>query len=129
MGKVSDLALDEQIEKEEKSLSSMSAQTRTYRVWVAGDCADAVRAVREWCAKTGDCYAVSACEYVYSGGSERGVCVTRINYARFPECGQSIENRVGEFAAFLAGSLFQKSYSIEGPEATRYVQLAGVWNA
>jgi hypothetical protein len=100
----------------------------TYRIWIAGDYSDAVRAVREWCASRGDCYAVSRCEYVYSGGSEAGVCVSRINYARFPEESEGLIARVEGLANLLADRLFQKSFSIETPTEMIYTQVKGPWS-
>lgn len=104
------------------------AKTYTYRIWVAGDYADAVRALKAWCDTRGDCYAIAPCEYIYSGGSESGVCVTRIDYGRFPESEESISVKVRALASNLADQLFQKSYSIEGPELTEYHKRRGVWS-
>lgn len=106
----------------------MNAPTQTFRIWIAGDYADACRAVKLWCDSRGDCYAVSRCDYIYSGGSESGVCVTRINYGRFPERSEDIQNRVFALAQHLAEQLYQKSYSIEGPETTEYIKRDGVWS-
>ena len=102
--------------------------TLAYRIWIAGDYADAVRAVREWCSEHGDCYAVLPCDYVFSGGMESGVCVSRINYGRFPEEPADLQARVEGLADHLANRLFQKSYSIEAPEQTTYIKREGVWS-
>lgn len=109
------------------SCPPVMAKTSTFRIWIAWDYSDAVRAVREWCAERGDCYAVNACEYVYSGGCELGVCVTRINYARFPEDPDHIGDRVAKLAEHLSRRLFQKSYSIETPLETLYFKVDGPW--
>ena len=104
------------------------AETCTFRIWMAGDYATAVAATREWCIDGGDCYAVAACDFVFSGGLESGVCVTRINYGRFPETEEALVVRVNKFAAFLAERLFQKSYSVEGPRVTTYTKCEGPWS-
>lgn len=104
------------------------APTHTFRIWIAGDHSDALRAVREWCADRGDCYAVLPCDYVFSGGMESGVCVSRINYGRFPEDADALQKRVEELGEHLAKRLFQKSYSIETPDQTLYIKRGGVWS-
>lgn len=101
----------------------------THRIWIAGDISDARRAIQEWCTETGDCYAVSACDYVYSGGVESGVCVTRINYDRFPEDEEQLLKRVLLLSAHLAKRLFQKSYSIETPRQMLYLTTDGPWSS
>jgi hypothetical protein len=100
----------------------------TFRIWIAGDYSDAVRAVREWCDSRGDCYAVAPCDYVYSGGAESGVCVTRINYGRFPDAPEALLFRVSGLAEHLSTRLFQKSYSIETPSEMLYVKRGGPWD-
>lgn len=89
----------------------------TIRIWIAGDYADACRAVREFC-EAGDCYAVEKVDYIYTGGQEAGLCVTRINYPRFPESPDEILDRCFRLAEHLRAALFQDSYSVETPEKT-----------
>jgi hypothetical protein len=60
-----------------------TAKSYTCRIWIAGDYADACRSVRQFC-EVGACFAVERVDYVYTGGMESGVCITRINYPRFP---------------------------------------------
>lgn len=105
----------------------MIADTSTHRIWIAGRQTDAVRAVQQWCRDRGDCYAVLPCDYIYSGGLEAGVCVTRINYPRFAEAAQDIFERCKGLGDFLARELCQKSYSIETPTTTYYIKVSGVW--
>lgn len=94
----------------------------TCKIWIAGDHREAVNIVKKWCDDHGDCYAVSKTDFIYSGGSEKGVCVTRINYARFPENEKGILARVRMLGELLAGSLFQKSFSIETPDTTFFIE-------
>ena len=102
-------------------------KSSTFKIYMAGDYGDAVRALRKVCGERGDCYSVTPCDFVFSGGLEAGVCVTRINYARFPEDESELVERVRATARFLAGEMFQRSYSIEGPRVTEYMTIEGPW--
>lgn len=94
-----------------------SVHTFTCHIWIAGDYNDACRAVRKFC-EEGACFAVSPVNYVYTGGSEQGVCVTRINYPRFPAEPDAILEQTQRLAEHLRCALFQDSYSIETPTET-----------
>lgn len=91
--------------------------SHTYRIWIAGDYQDAVRACRSFCER-GACVAVQRTTFVYTGGVEEGVCVTLINYPRFPATEEEIFSKAHELAEYLRLALFQDSYSIEGPKET-----------
>lgn len=95
----------------------ISTPSATYRIWIAGDYNDAVRAIREFC-EEGACFAVERCSYVYTGGMEDGVCVTRINYPRFPATDAHLREQSLRLAEHLRTRLFQDSYSVEGPDCT-----------
>lgn len=97
----------------------ISAPSYTIRIWIAGDYADAIRAVREF-AEEGLCAAVTPAAYVYTGGMEDGVCVTIINYSRFPKTPDEIRATAGRLADYLRERLYQDSYSIEGPDVTEW---------
>lgn len=94
-----------------------SATSFTVRIWIAGDYRDACRAVKDFCQR-GDCYSVAPCDYIYTGGAEAGVCVTRINYPRYPEHHDKILLQCVDLAEHLRRKLFQDSYSIETPDKT-----------
>jgi hypothetical protein len=96
-------------------------QSHTIRIWIAGDYSDALRCARAFCAKEGACFAVQPVDYVYTGGQEAGVCVTLINYPRFPESGASLHSKAQRLAGLMCSELFQHSYSIEGPGITEWV--------
>jgi hypothetical protein len=89
----------------------------TAKIWIAGSYDAAVEAVRGFC-EEGACFSVSRCAYVYTGGMEDGVCVTRINYPRFPASEYVIKSQCERLAEFLRQRLFQDSYSIEYPDET-----------
>jgi hypothetical protein len=86
-------------------------------IWIAGDFNDAVRMLRSFC-EEGACFAVERCAYVYTGGMEDGVKVTRINYPRFPASREQIKAQTIRLAHFLREGLFQDSFAVETPEET-----------
>jgi hypothetical protein len=94
-----------------------TAESYTVRIWIAGDYDDARRAIKEFCA-VGACFAVQEAEYIYTGGAESGVCVTRINYPRFPISRHAILNQCKQLADLLMERLHQDSYSIDAPDVT-----------
>ena len=89
----------------------------TCRVWIAGDYADACRSVRQFC-EVGACFAVERADYIYTGGAESGVVVTRINYPRFPAEHSFIVGQCMALGEKLLLDLCQDSFSIETPERT-----------
>lgn len=97
-----------------------SAPSYTCRIWIAGDYADACRAVREFC-EEGGCFAVEPVNYIYTGGAEAGVVVTRINYPRFPAELDEIFAQSERLAEHLRAALFQDSFAIETPDQTYWV--------
>jgi hypothetical protein len=102
-------------------IEEVAAPSSTHRIWIAGDYARAQEIVRQFCYFTGDCYSVAPVEYIYTGGQESGVCVTRINYPRFPESAGALGARTRQLAEALREGLCQQSYSIEGPAETLWV--------
>lgn len=102
------------------------ATSHTVRIWIAGDYADALRICRKFCATEGACFAISPVEYVYTGGQESGVCVTLINYPRFPNNAEALEMKAERLAHCLREGLFQQSFSIETPTETRWVSFREV---
>ncbi len=102
--------------------------TEIHRIWIAGNYEDAVRAVKKWCDTRGDCYSISRCDFIFSGACEAGICVVRINYAKFPETRKQITAKITALALHLADSLYQKSYSIETPDGMKYIERKGPWS-
>lgn len=97
-----------------------SAPNHTHRIWVAGDYDDAIRACRAFTMR-GLCVSVQPVDYVYTQGMESGVCVTLINYPRFPQPPAQIKATAEELAAFLCDELCQGSYTIETPDEMIWV--------
>lgn len=96
---------------------SKSASSYTHRVWIAGDYHDAVRACREF-TEAGLCVAVQPADYVYTYGMETGVCVTLINYPRFPAPQREMQDKAVALGKHLMDRLSQGSFSVEGPNET-----------
>jgi hypothetical protein len=94
-----------------------TTQTYTCAIWIAGDYDDAVRLLRAFC-EEGACFAVERCAYVYTGGMEDGVKVTRINYPRFPASPEHIKAQTIRLGHFLREGMFQDSFAVETPEET-----------
>lgn len=102
-----------------------SCDSYTVRIWIAGDYTDAVRAVREFC-EEGACFSIIPCDYVYTGGMEAGVCVTRINYPRFPVEPKEIVSQCFRLAHHLRERLYQGSVAIETPDETYWITRRGI---
>ena len=96
----------------------ITAPSRTFRIWIAGDYDDALRACREFCSNEGACFAVSRAAYPYTGGMEDGLCVTLINYPRFPKSEAELADKAIRLGGFLREKLYQDSFTVEGPDKT-----------
>lgn len=96
-----------------------SAPSHTFRIWIGGNYADAVAACRAFTMR-GFCVAVQTADFVFTMGMESGVCITLINYPRFPKPRDEIETTAIELGRFLMDRLHQGSFSVEGPEQTHW---------
>lgn len=97
---------------------SVTAQSHTSRIWIAGDYDDARRAVRAFCSGRGFCATVQRADYIYTGGEEAGVVIGIINYPRFPRTPDELLSAANELAMHVCLALHQSSYTVEGPEVT-----------
>ena len=97
-----------------------SCETAVVQIWMAGDYACAVQACREFTMR-GLCVSVTPADFVFTMGLESGVCVTLINYPRFPASAEQIESTAIDLATFLMGALFQGSCSVVGPNETTWL--------
>lgn len=98
------------IDQERRSRPSTST------IYIAGDYAQALEAIRSWCTRVGDCWAVERCEYVYTGGQEAGIRATRIEYARYPTASDAhLQRHAEDMGEYLMLKLHQKSCSVVGP--------------
>lgn len=102
----------------------LECDTMTVRIWIAG-CGVAARAIcQNWVMK-GQCVSVSDTDFVYKMGRESGVCVTLINYPRFPSSAKSLHTDAEELANKLLHGLAQGSYTIQGPLGTFFHSRRG----
>ena len=68
----------------------------------------------------GLCVSLQPTDFVYTMGAEVGVCVTLINYPRFPADPQTIDQTATELGHFLCDKLHQGSFTVESPTITRF---------
>ena len=105
-----------------KAITHTRSRAATARIYIAGDYDQALEAVRFWCSERGDCWALERCDYVYTGGQEAGVKLTRIDYPRFPLLGdEELHAHAEEMAEHLLLSLHQASCTVVGPEVTTFL--------
>lgn len=102
------------------TMRTKDAPTIRVDIFIAGDLEQAKQACREWCMEVGACVTVEPAFYIYTGGEEAGVRVGFINYPRFPSDAEAITARAEDLAELLMHRLCQHSYSIVGPETTRW---------
>lgn len=72
---------------------------------------------------SGLCVTVTPTDYIFTGGSELGVIIGLINYARFPTTNcSSITQKAIELAKILMNECGQRSCSVVDPEITYYLE-------
>ncbi len=87
-------------------------------IWIAGDYEDAVATCENFCNLDPTCVTITKTNYVYTNGSQEGVCVRMIQYPRFPTEVSMLEAQAKRLAHALFLGLGQDSYSIEFPDTT-----------
>ena len=95
------------------------APSHTHRIWIAGDYHAAVQACREFVLR-GLCVSVQPADYVFTMGMESGVCVTLINYPRFPASNDEVSRQATTLGGMLCERLHQGSFTVEGPKTTTW---------
>lgn len=100
-------------------MKSKICKSATFRIWIAGDYASAVQEIRRYVLR-GLCVAVHPVDYIYTMGAEAGLCVTLINYPRYPSSPEEIEAQAVELGHVLCEALAQGSFTVEGPELMRW---------
>lgn len=101
-------------------MRTKDAPTIRVDIFIAGDLEQAKQVCREWCMDQGACVTVAPASYIYTGGEEAGVRIGFINYPRFPSDVEAITAKAEKLADLLMHRLCQHSYSIVGPETTRW---------
>lgn len=99
-----------------------TAVSFTIRIWIAGNYARAEEICRTFC-EQGFCVSICPMNYIYTGGEEAGVCVTIINYARFPRDPKDLKIWAENLAEHLRIGLHQQSFTIEDPDETRFFSM------
>lgn len=102
-------------------MKSISVNSHSVTIFIAGDIAAAKQICREFCFSAGLCVSVDAVEFIYTGGAEAGVRVGLINYPRFPAAPADIDAMAMALGERLMIGLCQKSYSVVGPVRTIWV--------
>lgn len=98
--------------------TEFEAPTCTVYIYVGGDPVVARNICRGWVFETSRCVAVDDVDYVYTGGEEKGVRVTLVNYPRFPKKNPEADIMTEAIALgrWLAQGLHQWSYLVVGPD-------------
>lgn len=91
----------------------------TQRIFIAGNYNQAEEICRTFCER-GMCVSIHPINYIYTGGEESGVCVTLINYARFPKEPVELQEIAFTLAMDLCVGLHQQSFTIERPDLTMF---------
>lgn len=95
-----------------RPIREAEASAYTATIFIAGDVEQAREACQAYCDEKGECVTVEPTTYVYTNGSETGVRIGFINYARFPRDDASIFSRARQLAERLIVILGQDSASV-----------------
>ena len=87
----------------------------TATIYIAGDYHMAVEALRVHCNEVGDCWSVEPMDFIYTGGQEAGVRLTRIDYPRFPMPPEELQELAEKVAEWMLLQLHQRSCTVVGP--------------
>jgi len=96
--------------------------TRRVQIFMAGDIAEAKRAIRSYCYNFGCCVTVTPTDFIYTGGEEAGFVVGLVNYPRFPvETETELIDLAHSLIERLLSTCNQKSALIVGDNVTEWV--------
>ena len=93
-------------------------------IHMAGALSEALPVIQQFVLK-GACVQVAECEYVYTGGREKGFTARILAYPRFPKADASIFMEARQLGELLLDTLGQMSFSIETPRETVYFEREG----
>ncbi len=94
------------------------SKTENVKIYIAGDFKAIKEIAQSYCDCVGFCVSIWDCDYIYTGGNERGVVVNLINYPRFPKSKQEIFKHAFDLAILIKDGANQESFSIETSEQT-----------
>jgi len=89
-------------------------------IWMAGDCAAAIRNMEDHVQLYPFCVTVTPTTYVHTSGTDPGIAIGLINYPRFPAEPSVIWTKAKQIGAFLCDRLGQQSYTIQAPNKTEW---------
>lgn len=89
------------------------ADARKVEIFIAGDLETATRVCQAYCDRVGLCVTVEATNYIFTGGSEMGVRVGLINYARFPSSRDDLWTKAEDLANDMKAWMGQGSFTIQ----------------
>lgn len=89
------------------------AHAHKVEIFIAGDLEAATRVCQAYCDKVGLCVTIEPTNYIFTGGSEMGVRVGLINYARFPSARPQLWIKAEDLANELKACMDQGSFTIQ----------------
>ena len=96
-----------------------TAQAIRFDIYIAGDYDQALNLLQRY-VEGGECVSCTKVDYVYKYGREAGICVSLVNYPRFPRPLDTLRKVAREIADYLLEELGQGSYMIAGPDEHYY---------
>ncbi len=96
-----------------------TAEPVRYDIWIAGEYEHACGILQEYVIR-GECVSVTKVDYIFKYGREQGICVSLVNYPRFPRSQERLKKIAHEIADTLLNKLGQGSYMISGPDEHFY---------
>jgi hypothetical protein len=100
-------------------------QEPTYRIqlFLAGPIEVAKQLIRREVLKGGLCVTVSPTDYLYMGGEESGYVVGLLQYPRFPESIESLQQKARNLMQILLEGTCQRSALMVTPDTTEWVSI------
>lgn len=111
--------LHQRVRREVPDVREKSVVRIVVQVYIGGSYAAAVEACREFVNLTPLCVSVQPTDFVFTHGMESGVCVTLVNYPRFPTNKRSLNGLGRRLGLYLMKRLHQGSFLMhDGVRAT-----------
>lgn len=92
-----------------------------YSIYLSGDIYIAKYIIQKFCYTIGLCVTVENCDFIYTGGTEKGIKVGLLNYPRFPKKKKELYKTTLELAKYLRKKLYQDSVLIIGKNKTVWI--------
>lgn len=95
--------------------------THCVRIYLSGPIEEAKRLLRAECLRDGLCVTIEPTLFIYTGGEEQGYVVGLVNYPRFPDTAEAINQRARAIAEMLLTNTHQLSALIVSPQDTTWI--------